>query len=350
MKALNDSEIDVYHAIEGEYNKYKEKESDLTLRTLKTKIAITKILSFSYRRFIRKGKNVNRIFNSFTNLSKVSRSCIKLDGNSFTEIDIPNCQPLLLLVLLSKYKIIPDEKYKNDVLNGCVYELLMEKAAELGIRKELISSFNKKNYTRKTEEFDFTKRKHVKVLSYRSIFFCLKNEGKSPTARVFKELYPIVFDALKNNPNLNDEHNLAFHLQNLEAEVILNIIPNCPYYTVHDSIAVINQEEVEVVKNKLQKKIGEYLNMEVNLNLESVSLINETEKAMNEKAESNRILTCPIRIQGKTQNRKQLNYDKFKLICDKYTRAETTVELNISSKTYLRYLEEYKQEQVVQIA
>lgn len=348
-EALINSEIDVYNAIIAEINGYKG-ETDRNAKCLKIKKAITKILSFKNRRSIKKGTNVNRVFNSFTFLSKVSRKFIRLNGKVFTEIDIPNCQPLLLLVLLKKNGICPDPLYVNDVLNGVIYERIMEKALELGYKNEVIASYEDRK--RIIETFDFTEREDVKTLCYRSIYFKLKNENSSITASVFKELYPLVFEALKNGFNTENDKNVAFHLQNMEAEIILNIIPDCPYFTVHDSIAVIDEKEVESVKTQISQKISEYLNRTINLNLRVKRLVNETYETTGTDTMPSNVLTCPIRIHGKykTHKRKQVNYDKFKLICGTYTRAETIVELKISSKTYLRYLEEYKQEQVVQIA
>lgn len=357
IEALSNSEIDICNAVVSETNNYKKKEIDLASRSLKIKTALTKIIAFNNRRFIKKGGEVNRVYNSFTNLSKVSRKHVTLNGVNFTEIDIPNCQPLLLLILLNKIGVIPDNSYLNDVLEGVIYQRIKEKALELGYEKEKV--FNKDKFI--TETFFFNKEMDdndpkglddVKTLTYRSIFFSQKDEKKSITAFVFKELYPLVFDSLKKHFNKGDEPNLAFHLQNLEAEIILNIVPDCPYFTVHDSIAVIDEKEVESIKTQILQKISEYLNRTVNLKLRVKRLVDETDETTSTDAIRSNVRTCPIRIQGKykTHKRKQVKYDKFKLMCGTYTRAEITVELNISSKTYLRYAEEYNQEQSIPIS
>lgn len=342
--ALINTEIDVYNAIISEIEEYNITEPDILSRSAKIKIAITKILAFSNRRFIKKGKNVDRVYNSFTILSKVARKHIRLNGLSFTEIDIPNCQPLLLLILLNKYNIIPDTNYEKDVLDRCLYERIMEHAKHLGYKKELIKSKNKP-----VETFSFEDRKQVKILSYRSIYFKLKKVNKSKTAFIFKQLYPKVYDALDTHPQLKDGKKLAFHLQNLEAEIILNVIPNCAYYTVHDSIAVINSEEVEFVKNTIRNNISYYLNNK-NIPELSVTPLNN-DKSRGDISPYDRILTSPIIINGKYKKHKskRIKYNKFKSMIGNYTRSEITLELNISSKTYLRYLEEYNGEVPVEL-
>ncbi len=234
--------------------KYKE---NLTAeeRNRKFSIRIIKIIAFINNRFINKGTNVNRVFNSFSSLTSVSRKFVTLSDKHFIELDITNCQPLFLALFLLKNNLPVDERYIQSVVNGCFYESIQDKAKELNIGFETISKTNKSNKELEETVFYFDNRSDTKVLTYRSVFFKTKSI-KSNTARIFNELYPLTYNSIIQYAKEN-KVKMAGILQNAEADLILNIIPNCPYFTVHDAIYVLDKQEAFRVKDIVLSKIKE---------------------------------------------------------------------------------------------
>jgi hypothetical protein len=220
-------EINIPLAIEAEIKHFREKS--LSIYALRNRIS--RIFYTKRKRFIKKGKKVNRIYHSFTNLTKVSR---KFFNVNLYDIDIVNCQPLLLVALLEKNGFKYDKSYKIDCEAGCFYERFMD------INKpDDISSYEWRNG-------------NTKPALYKSIFFGFNKASKHN--KRFLELYPETWNSLKI---ISEECNpLASQLQNLESDLFNNLIPKKSkyYFTLFDAIYFDNILD----RFSLEKEIKDY--------------------------------------------------------------------------------------------
>lgn len=215
VKTIEDLDINFQTAIIDEI-KHARKEN-LTSRRLK--IRLSRLFYTRQKRYIKKGKSVDRIYHSFTNISRVSRKHFNI---KFYDIDIVNCQPLLLVAYLKENGFKLDEQYQEDCENGCFYERFYD--IECG-------------------------RDCVKRKLYKSIFFSFNEKMKVNSK--FKELYPITWNSLKEI-SLTKE-TLASRLQNLEAELFNNLIPNKSkyYFTLFDAIYFDGIQDISQLNNNI---------------------------------------------------------------------------------------------------
>lgn len=189
---------------------------------------VSKILSTLNNRYIREGKKVDRIYHSFSNLSRVARQHFK---QSFFEIDIVNSQPLFLVAYLKDNKKGCDNSYQNDCENGSFYERF---------------------YGLSENEDMQDKRKEVKQFLYQNIFFGFNKRSKYN--KLFRELYPQTWASLEEISHTDTS--LASRLQNMEAKLFNKLIPKYSkyYYTLFDAVFFTNSAD----KILLTKEIDEF--------------------------------------------------------------------------------------------
>lgn len=197
-----------------------------TLNVLRRRVS--KILSTLNNRYIKQGKKVDRIYHSFSNISRVARKHFK---NNFYEIDIVNSQPLFLVAYLKDNKKGCDESYQNDCETGSFYERFYDLS-----KKEDIED----------------KRKEVKQSLYQNIFFGFNK--RSRYNKLFKELYTKTWDSLEEISNTDTS--LASRLQNMEAKLFNKLTPKYStyYYTLFDAVYFTNSAD----KILLEKEIDEF--------------------------------------------------------------------------------------------
>lgn len=251
--ALYNSEIYFNEAFLSEINKKTGKPLISRLNSL---------LRFALKNhFYAKGKTVNRVYNSFSLLSKISREWVHYNNKPFLEIDISNCQPLLLasVLLNSNYDI--DQQYIDAVCNGTFYDSLTQQEGEISYYDEFSNNKPKKKSFKTLKLSKTEGNKDMKILCYKFIFFCKKLQ-KNEFSKIFKSIYPKTYDALKDFTSTS-ENKLAHTLQNLEAEILLTIIPQCPYFTVHDSISILDYSYEPIIKEKILNKIKEFSNNKI---------------------------------------------------------------------------------------
>jgi len=221
IDTLKNTEVNVKEAIAAEIQHcYDNELSTYTLRN-----RISRILYTKRKRYIKKGKSVDRIYHSFTNLSKVARKHLNV---KFYDIDIKNCQPLLLVAFLSKNELSFDQDYKNDCESGLFYERFV------GIN-----------------DWD---RDQVKTQLYKSIFFGFNRRSK--INKRFKELYPSTWSSLDTQVN----GTLASKLQNLEAELFNNLTPikSKKYFTLFDAIYFDNINDISKLNTEILNFFNKY--------------------------------------------------------------------------------------------
>jgi len=182
---------------------------------------ISRIFYTKRKRFLKKGSRVNRIYHSFSNVSKVSRKHINI---KMFNIDIKNCQPLLLIAYLNLHSYSSDDQYKYDCESGNFYEKF------IGINN--------------------CDRDEVKVKLYKNIFFGFNKSSKFN--KKFKELYPLTWESL--NIITKEKESLAYRLQNLEAELFNGLIPikSHNYFTLFDAIYFDDINDVTKLNNLIK--------------------------------------------------------------------------------------------------
>ena len=173
----------------------------------KLRIRLSRLLALNNDRYIKQGEKVDRLYHSFSNLSKISRKHLHIDNKGFHDIYIKNCQPLLLCYLLRKLNMSIDENYIADCEAGGVYERFI------------------------TPE---RSRDSVKVELYKAIYFDFK--AKEPIADEFMKLYPLTYQSLQVLDA--DTDTLASKLQNIEASIFNQLRPvkSKFYFTLFDAI------------------------------------------------------------------------------------------------------------------
>lgn len=294
---------------------------------------VIKILRFTNKRYIKKGNNIDRVFNSFCELSSRSRKFVQMNNQYFIELDIKNCMPLLVAATILKNKLAIDKNYVEAVENGTFYKSIQEKANELGIETETIYQKDKT-----FDVYNFTDLDDVKRLVCSSVLYYSKTINQSKTTQIFEKLYPKTYKSL--NQIFKDTNKPAGYFFNLEANIVLNIVPNCHYYTVHDAIYVIDNVQALKVKEQLVNKILELTGGLLTANIRIKNAV-EVYKS-NSKCVVNKINILSKRKtelkprKQKTSTEERLT--KFKeLIQQGETKEQIINVLNITSKTYLRY-------------
>lgn len=231
IKTIRSVELNIKNAILDEIN-YCNREG-LDANNLRTRIS--RIFYTGQKRFIKKGNIVNRIYHSFSNLSKVARKHFDI---RFHNIDIRNSQPLFLVAYLDKQGLDYDLQYKLDCEGGNFYEQF--------------SSL-------------YSDRDDLKRAVFKRIFFGFDED--SAVNKLFKKIYPKTWENLKNF-SLTEE-TLASRLQNLEADLFNKIRPRKSnnYFTLFDSIYFNSIDDVDYIKDEIMTFFDE-LNIKVKLNIE----------------------------------------------------------------------------------
>lgn len=218
IKTIKDLEVNMRDAIIDEVTYCKE--NNLSSNNLR--VRLSRLFYTRMKRFIKKGKNVERIYHSFSTLSKVSRRHLNI---KMYNIDITNSQPLILVSYLLENNLPYDANYKIDCENGDFY-----------------NRFINDKYLVKDD---------TKVPLYKGIFFNFNTI--SIVNKKFKELYPLTWNSLNEIHNTNIS--LAQRLQNHESELFNNLIPvkSKNYFTLFDSIYFDNINDITDLLKKIHK-------------------------------------------------------------------------------------------------
>ncbi len=238
LNTICNEELDYDKVFKDEYEYYKTKNKSL----FSLYSRITRALLLNVNRYIKKGTKVNRIYHSFSNLSKVTRKCFK---TFFNNIDLKNSQPILLVYYLVSNGIEFENEYQIICEEGKFYELFYDLYSEIEDQDEL--------------------RKTVKVAVYESLFFAF-NKNRRINKR-FKELFPLTWKALKE---LNDKGiTLASILQNIEAEIFNNIDVKYSkkYFTLFDAIYFNDKRDINYIVKQIEKEGNKYnINFSLSIN------------------------------------------------------------------------------------
>ncbi|MFA9213051.1 MAG: hypothetical protein ACEQSR_04290 [Candidatus Methylacidiphilales bacterium] len=225
LKTIKNVTVDLKQAFKAEITNYVE--NNLLQKTLKIRLQFLLALVYNIR-YIKKGKKVDRYFHSISNLSKISRKFLTINNMKFHELDVSNCQPLLLVYYLKVNCHSFDEAYIQDCENATFYS---------------------KFFTKKPTAKDL---KQLKKGILSCVYFGFEENNK--INKKFKVLYPLTHLALKYIHENKIE--LAVELQNLEAEVFNNLIPkeSNHFFTIFDSINFDNIADKEDLTSQIEQK------------------------------------------------------------------------------------------------
>lgn len=164
-----------------------------------------------------KQSNEGRLYSSITNLSSTATPFLVLNNKPIEEIDVKNCQPLLLS------NILTNDKYSEDVQNGTFYDNVAEAM----------------NITR-TE---------AKLRLYKHVFF---NDNTLASGKLFDALNLIYGDDLiKQINNIKKNTKLSTTLQKIESDIFIKATNNYSnFITKHDAI-LAPKEDIDKFKNIL---------------------------------------------------------------------------------------------------
>lgn len=236
IKTIKEVKINYSVAIRAEIEHYIHKTHDIdSLRK-----RLNTIFALSSKRFIKRGKKSDRVYHSFSNISRVSRPYLSFNDDDFNDIDIVNCQPLLLCYLLKKRGMGIDSEYIHDCTTGTIYERFV------------------------SESFD---RDKVKVELYRCIFFDFK--PKEEVNKKFKERYPKTWASLQVIDNEKDT--LASQLQNIEADIFNRIVPALSegYFTLFDAVYFTDILDASSIAEYIVNRFKEF-DLEVTIKFNNV--------------------------------------------------------------------------------
>lgn len=164
-----------------------------------------------------------RFHTNFTVLkSNIRNEYLKIDGKDTSELDINNSQPMFLAIFLKEQGF--DKVYKEE-FDRFVYNVM-----------------NCKFYIEFMNKLAITK-KEAKEYVFKALFW--KNHIDTPANKIFKELYPQIFNWMSDYKLKNGDHAmLAYELQKKESSLIFGDIctsifkkiPDIKLFTVHDSV------------------------------------------------------------------------------------------------------------------
>jgi hypothetical protein len=181
---------------------------------------IIESLKINYDNIWFKISNEGRFYNSTTNLSYTALPFIRLKRRKVKELDVANCQPLILS------NIIKNDKYKKDCELGIFYDNLSKK---LNIE-----------------------RNECKMLSYKYIFFSNKQLKSGKIYDAMKELYGDVIEQIND---IRKDKEISKEMQKIESSIFVDKIANLDFIMMlrHDAVYVY-EEDYDLIKMYIIKE------------------------------------------------------------------------------------------------
>jgi hypothetical protein len=165
-----------------------------------------------------------RFYSSISNLPSGAIPFVKLYGCDTISLDVRNCQPLLLSILLN------NEQYSNDTQNGLFYKNI---AGDLG---------------KGENEF--------KVLSFQYIFF---NPKQLKSGQIYNAMENRYKDIMSEINNIKEEGCLAKTLQRLESDIFVKGLGPLSMFKLlrHDEVIVMLNDK-ENISRYLRKEFNKF--------------------------------------------------------------------------------------------
>ena len=213
-----------------------------------------------------------RIYSTFTQIPREVRKNIRYEyaghkwtkwghpaevfpynGTEFIEIDVKNCQPVLLAALLKREGVEADELLK-DTTEGKFHGRMME---ALGID---------------TKDKD--------TIYKPALFHFLYGRAGDPTRKKFRDIFAAIYgkegvEFIEAHKRQHGHHELPIQLQRMEATAMIlkaarrvrHLFPSAPVLSVHDSLIVPNEEKiVEATIGAIKKAFSDLYEVNVKTN------------------------------------------------------------------------------------
>lgn len=201
----------------------------------------------SRQRTISQSELTGRVTHTLSNVSKVARKHLSIYGQTFTEVDVRNCQPLLVAALIRDRGLSADIAFTQAVESGVLYDMF------LGVSGTFYKFTASGAMT--TIQQTLSEREDVKEEFFSAIMFDFKYH--SPLNKKFKEVFPQTWESLKKLHS--EDTTLAAQLQRMESGIFNSIIPTQGYYfTLYDAIFATDKDAVPGLVEDLEKKFNNY--------------------------------------------------------------------------------------------
>lgn len=194
---------------------------------------------FNDDKFFHVDFKTGRIYSTLTNLPKILRPYLRIDGKSFIELDISNSQPLVLCLL---YRNWCESKGIQIPKDGIEYQILCQTGQFY---------YNFKNYVKENNVPVF---ETFKIDVFTRIFFNKEYGSLTSYQKLFKKRFPSVFECILDIKKSHYKE-VAIKLQKHEADIIINKISNrlikegiTTFYTIHDCIAITSNHQDEALE------------------------------------------------------------------------------------------------------
>jgi hypothetical protein len=170
-----------------------------------------------------------RVFSNVVNLKSELRQFLRLDGQSFVNVDIQSCQVALLSTFYLPEDSAESEKFKSIICGQDIYLFLGGSSIP---------------------------RAEAKNFMFRVMFDRNCNQ-EGPVCARFKEEFPILFQRIWQQKEEHGYCSVAFHMQKKEASIMIHKVlkslffeDNLDCVSIHDSIFCL-PENAELVKNRI---------------------------------------------------------------------------------------------------
>lgn len=189
---------------------------------------INQALKINFENIWVKLSEEGRLYSSITNLSSTAKDFIKLKRRSLKEVDVVNCQPLLLNCL------IDHKKFKEDCEAGLFYDIL---AQQMNVHRDTI-----------------------KVMTYKYLFFTNKPLLSGKLYECIEKEYNGLISQINE---LRTKIDIPKELQRIESNIFVKGL-NCldtSFLTIHDSVLCYDEYlddvkmEIENQFDKLKLKV-----------------------------------------------------------------------------------------------
>ena len=201
-----------------------------------------------------------RFHSTFTSLEKSLRRQIEFDGQRLVELDIKNCQPLILGINARESKHIWYGDASDDVgwflelcVDGCLYEFLLEQCCLSGMSLySLLTPYRRRGCRDRPLVRDDVKRAFIVLL-----FADNHVSEQSALFRIVQGAFPTVAHYMRSAKSV-EYQNLARECQRTESLLVIDTAvdeirrtcPDVPLFTVHDSVTT-TEGHVDLVNDAI---------------------------------------------------------------------------------------------------
>ena len=195
----------------------------------------------------------SRVYSNITNLKRIYRPFLRLDGKELLGFDISNSQPLLATIIFKQYSLDIYGKIKADVLE-------YQQACERGDFYNYFMPFS--HYKIENED----DKSRFKGDFFGSVFYTMETDKVHPLKTAFKEKYPTCYEALfmkKGGKFSHSYKNFPAEMTKLETQIIWEtnmelIKAGYDAINIFDSLYATSKEGLELAKSKVIEKFSKF--------------------------------------------------------------------------------------------